>query len=197
MLCWCAWAGAVRGVSVSHSPSGSSQHRPGACRKMPPHRPCPCQSALKPPGERVPAEPAVLAEREPKALGFGDTAQHRLQGTRHAAGQAPAFSGGAAGAVGCLWPAPAGRPCRCRCLERNEIKEVPGACGLAIGAGKRRAKRDQRTWGCGQSEPGGGWGQLWARRVGSCARRSGDGFQIGEGTFLEADSCSLTARLGC
>lgn len=31
------------------------------------------------------------------------------------------------------------------------MKEVPSACGLVIGAGKRRVKHDGYKWGCGAS----------------------------------------------
>lgn len=48
------------------------------------------------------------------------------------------------------------RPHRCWCLGRNKIKEVPGACGLVIGAGKRRAKH--MTDASGVVEPGRGSG---------------------------------------
>lgn len=147
---------------VSPSLTVWQQLVPSPClQENPPHGPCPYQNPIKPPGERVPTEPAVLAQREPKALGFGVTSQLRLQGTRQAPGAAPAFSGGAAGAVGCLWPAPAGRPCVTAGVWRGtRLRKSLGACGLVIGAEKRRAKRDRRTWGCGHSEPGGGWGQL-------------------------------------
>lgn len=40
---------------------------------------------------------------------------------------------------------------QCWCLARKKMKEVPRACGLVVGDGKRTAKRDGCKRGCGAS----------------------------------------------